>query len=286
MGTSMNAGSQIFQAHDFVFQINSSEPDLMEVVNDLFVDMVLHGTPRQPVHQFEILPSVETGHLRVLIDGFEQYATLNTGSLISHLLIEVNTQAVAASKSLISIHAGSAQLPNGLAVLFPGQSHSGKTTLVTQLSVLGWRFIADEVSAILPDTLAVVPYGKPVALREASVDFLGCNIPRLRRPGSRFETDERFVPPRELSAVMIDPVPVCMVIFPDFADDANFSCDPVTPGETLTRLTHSLLNRSAMTVNTFRLLERLTNDVPAFHLTYGFGAIQPESRMFLETLVR
>ena len=113
--------------------------------------------------------------------------------------------------------------------MLPGASHSGKTTITTALAAAGHRFVADEVSRLDPDDLTIAPYGKPVALRAASVELLAPSIARLRRPGSRFEIDERFVPPSELGAPTDDssaalaaggiasqPVAVAAIVFPRF----------------------------------------------------------------------
>jgi hypothetical protein len=170
-----------------------------------------------------------------------------------------------------------------------GGSHAGKTTLATALATsgTGWSFVADEVSELDPDTLTVAPYGKPVALRPASVALLGADRLGLHGPGSRFEHDARLVPPSSLAqqpaatpslaqhpAATLD---VSLVVFPRF--DASWAgqgstgqpsaiVTPVGPAEALTRLTGLTLVGGTLDRHVFRTLERLVRSAPAYEVVH------------------
>ena len=157
------------------------------------------------------------------------------------------------------------------AIVLPGASHSGKTTITTALAAAGHRFVADEVSRLDPDRLTITPYGKPVALRSASVELLSPTIARLRRGGSRFEIDERFVPPSELGptatggapgsngGIAAEPVEVAAIVFPRFDANGPHRFAPLGPAETLERLVQCTLGdiSTPVGVDVFRILERL-----------------------------
>jgi hypothetical protein len=199
------------------------------------------------------------------------YTSLLEGSLVSHLLMDVNARAAAACRDAgtVPMHAGTVAGALG-AILLPGASHSGKTTITTALAAAGHRFVADEVSRLDPDRLTIAPYGKPVALRSASVELLAPTIARLRRPGSRFEIDERFVPPSELGGLAAQPIEVSAIVFPRYDSAGPHRFAPLGPAETLERLMQCTLGEASTPVgaDVFRILERLVRAVPGHELVY------------------
>jgi hypothetical protein len=94
----------------------------------------------------------------------------------SHLQLYVAESA----RKRIFVHAGVVEWANN-AIVIPGRSHSGKTTLVAELVRAGARFYSDEY-AVFDEHGRVHPYPKPLAVRDASgrqtrcapEDFGGC----------------------------------------------------------------------------------------------------------------
>lgn len=268
----------VFETHtcralDYTFRVSTTDAGLCAVLNDVLADMVVEvgHSPESHVHLVQVLPSTHTDHVRVMIDSAEEFGTLHTGVLLSHLLIEINQRAVGATPQHLALHAGTVRQPpaaGGRAVIFPGQSHSGKTTLISQLALDGWGFIADEVSAVDTTARSVVPYGKPVALRPASVTLLKPSIERLRSSGSRFELDERFVPPRDLGDVVCSPTKLGAVVFPTFDPTLTPAMHQVAPADALTTLIHSTLHPLGTTRSAFVFLAELVREIPCFSMTY------------------
>lgn len=265
--------TQTCRALDYVFRVSTTDIELRAVLNEVLVDMVIAtgSVPERHVHLVQVLTSAQPGHVRVMIDSAEEFATLHTGAVLSHLLIEINQRAVVATPHYLALHAGTARQPalaGGQAVLFAGQSHSGKTTLITQLTLDGWGFIADEVSAIDMTRRRVLPYGKPVALRPRSATLLKPKIERLRRNASPFELDERFVPPRDLGDVACSPTALGAVVFPTFDPMITPFIRQLAPADALTALIHSALHPRGITRDMFMFLASLVREVPCLSVTY------------------
>jgi hypothetical protein len=265
-----------FDAHGVTFTISSPDPDVVAVFDDLLVDFVPAGTPPDPPSiRFTVeatLPDrTDPTWYRVTAGDEVVYTSLLEGSLVSHLLMDVNARAAAACRAAgtVPVHAGTVAGALG-AIVLPGASHSGKTTITTALAATGHRFVADEVSRLDPDHLTIAPYGKPVALRSASVELLAPTIARLRRPGSRFEIDERFVPPVELGGGADRPVEVSAIVFPRYDALGPHRFAPLGPAETLERLMQCTLGEASTPVgaDVFRILERLARAVPGHELRY------------------
>jgi hypothetical protein len=276
--------TRTFDAHGVTFTISSPDADVVAVFDDLLVDFGSDRADRPASDPASIRYAVaatlpdrtDPRWYRVTVGDEVVYTSLIEGSLVSHLLMDVNARAAAACRddATVPLHAGTAAGAKG-AIVLPGASHSGKTTITTALAAAGHRFVADEVSRLDPDRLTIAPYGKPVALRAASVDLLAPSIARLRRPGSRFEIDERFVPPSELATsttggVATQPVEVSAVVFPRFDANGPHRFAPLGKGEALERLMQCTLGVASTPVgaDVFRILERLVRSVPAHELVY------------------
>lgn len=265
-----------FEAHGLGFDITSSNAEVTETFADLLIDMRAERsrTPTRSTaaHLIEIEPVEDPvdGEPRfsVHFDGATVYETLIEGSVVSHVLMEVNQLVATALRSAgsIPLHASSVAGARG-AIVLAGASHSGKTTLASALALTGrngLQFLADEISALEPTQLTVASYGKPAALRSPGLDLLAPYVERLQRAGSRFETDERFVPPSELSARPDEPSRISAIVFPRFdATVAGSSAQltAVVPADALTRLMHLTLGTASLDVDTFRSLERLARTV-------------------------
>ena len=280
--------TRTFDAHGVTFTITSPDADVVAVFDDLLVDFGSAAPSEGPPpirYDVDATSTEDSDHIwyRVTADDDVVYSSLIEGSLVSHLLMDVNTRAAAACRraATVPLHAGTVAGAFG-AIVLPGASHSGKTTITTALAAAGHRFVADEVSRLDPDRLTIAPYGKPVALRSASVELLAPTIARLRRHGSRFEIDERFVPPSELGptatggspgtagGITAEPVEVAAIVFPRFDANGTHRFAPLGPAETLERLMQCTLGDASTRVgaDVFRILERLVRAVPAHELVY------------------
>ncbi|RMF08804.1 MAG: HprK-related kinase A, partial [Alphaproteobacteria bacterium] len=63
------------------------------------------------------------------------------------------------------------------AVIMPGESGRGKSTLTAGLSYNGWRMFSDEFALLRPETLELLPYPRPISLKNQSISVLGARVP-------------------------------------------------------------------------------------------------------------
>lgn len=116
------------------------------------------------------------------------------------------------TKRRVFVHAGVVGW-NGKAIVIPGQSHSGKTTLVTELLKAGATYYSDEY-AVLDKKGLTHPYPKTLSVRE-------------NRSGKQIEyAAESFG-----AAVGKKPLPIAMVVVTDYKEGARWRPSVLSAGK-------------------------------------------------------
>jgi hypothetical protein len=150
----------------------------------------------------------------------EEAAALDHALILlgGHLMIHVAEHA----PEYVFLHAGVVAWERR-ALLLPGVSHAGKSTLVTELVRAGATYYSDEF-ALLDSEGRVHPFTRDI---------------RMRRPGAG---DQIPVPLKQLEGRPgTEPLPVSMVVFAEFAEHARWAPEAVTLGRAvLELLRHSI----------------------------------------------
>lgn len=135
-----------------------------------------------------------------------------------HMYLASQTQEV------VYVHAGVVSWQEG-AVLLPGRSFTGKTTLVQALVKMGADFLSDEY-AIIDRAGMVHPFPRPLSIRD------GTQTRRVSAENLRFL---RRVPPLPVSAVLIG----------RFQQDGHWSPVPGTRGQAVLELLSNTVTAQA-----------------------------------------
>jgi hypothetical protein len=153
---------------------------------------------------------VELRGNRVLVDE-ERFRWTQAPRALDVLDAAIRSRISVLAPERIFIHAGVVE-HGGRALVLPGPSLAGKTTLVAALVSQGAGYLSDEYAVLDADGL-VHPYPKPLSVR---VD-----------PGSRAQRD---VPPERFGAVAEDrALPVALVAGARYESGAEWRPEPRTP---------------------------------------------------------
>ena len=113
----------------------------------------------------------QRGRVRRLHLAYVGHALLARGGNLQEVLAEVEAGVhryiAEHAPQHVFVHAGAVEW-QGRALLFPGKSHSGKTTLIAALLRAGARYLSDEY-AVLDAQGRVHAYPKPLLLRGSEV---------------------------------------------------------------------------------------------------------------------
>lgn len=126
----------------------------------------------------------------------------------------IRAHVAAHAKSWVFIHAGVVEW-RGKAIILPGQSHRGKTTLVSELIRFGAGYMSDEYAVLDADGL-VHPFERDLGVRPSAVD-----------PPSP-------VDPREFGGIRTTtPVEAGMVAFTGYVEDGRWHPEEMTLGNAI-----------------------------------------------------
>ena len=164
--------------------------------------------------------------------------------LVPDLIRVLDDAIIRQLSGMRAIHAG-AVLWNGSAVLLPGATHSGKTSLVVELLKRGAAYFSDEYALIDSDG-RVHPYPRPLLLRDASPE----PIPTL---------------PSEWNAAVGDgPAMVGWILSLEYHPSSAFSLRPVSQGETLLTLLQNTPHILAESPDLIEVFQRAVADTACY----------------------
>lgn len=167
-------------------------------------------TPRGPARA-----GVRPYHL-LYVDSARVTRTTERSELLADVERYLEQTLLVAAPRRLFLHAGVIGW-RGRALVLPGASHAGKTTLVAELVRAGAHYYSDEY-AILDGDGRVHPYPRPL---------------RVRFDG---DVDVRPVAPATLGAVGKRPLPVSLVALCDYRAGARFGPRTLAPGAAMLAL--------------------------------------------------
>jgi|SRR5271166_2951990 len=223
-------------------------------------DALLTASPPSTQSAFELVFDGETYSIRhndteVSRTHSRLDAILELNACLINFFIEACTE-------FLWLHAGAAAR-GGLAVLFPGPSMRGKSTIVSRLLSLGWTYLGDEMIALSIENGKVYPFPQ---------------APTLRTPIGGSELSEKLSIPKTLSVVDPDriarkPMTVGAIVFPAFRPSARGIL--VNYGPSAAALELALSCRSHFKNQRFVVKQacNLIRRVPVFLLEYCDGAL-------------
>jgi hypothetical protein len=125
------------------------------------------------------------GTLDVARDGEILAQGQQSGDALGWVVWDVNRAAADAGADHLLFHSGAVEA-DGTGVLFPGASGSGKSTLTAGLVRAGLGYLTDELAALHMKSGKLVPYPKPITVKEGSFAALADLGPdACPAPGSR-----------------------------------------------------------------------------------------------------
>lgn len=183
-------------------------------------------------------------------------------NLLETLARDARMHIASTAPALIFVHAGVVGW-QGRAIVIPGVSWSGKTTLVAALLRAGATYFSDEY-AVLDACGRVVPYPQPLAIREP--------LRRIR------------VPAADLGApVGADPLPVGRVLLCSYREGAQWAPTRLSPGRAVLALVPHTVSFRRQPEAALRVLRQVVSDATVLEGVRGDAAELAQQILFDST---
>lgn len=225
-----------YQALGFSFDIRISAPladGLVPLVRTAFEGL---SVQRPADHRYVLTEAAGlTGDVvKVQCDGKPVGDPARPEDLFTVLMQDINHRAVASRPNRLMVHAGAVSL-RGRAIILPGRSGAGKTTLTAALLSVGCEYLTDEAVSIDLETLDVERYAKPLSLDLTSYEALGLDGDEWAARG--------VVPPTHFRRLApISSAKAAIIMFSSFEPGAKASMRPLGRPEALIELANNSFN--------------------------------------------
>lgn len=166
MGSTWVTGPSIV-SHGVRFRFRVTRREVLGQLTDRLPYGWKVTTPRSTdrLYSVDIPSSKRARRLSVLHgDEVELARTRDPGDLLDVLEADLRHQVAEHARRRVFVHAGVVGF-RGRAIVIPGRSHSGKSTLVGELIRRGATYYSDEY-AVLDARGRVFPFAKPLSIRE------------------------------------------------------------------------------------------------------------------------
>lgn len=149
----------------------------------------------------------------------------------------------------------------------------GKSTLCAALVNRGWRLLSDELTLFDPTNGNVLPLGRPVSLKNASIDVIRTFAPEA--PLSLVVTDTvkgsvaHMCPPVSSVRRANDPAIPHWLVFPRFESGASTALSRYPKGRAFMQLADNAFNYNVYDKRGFEIVADLINASACYEFRYG-----------------
>ena len=162
---------------------------------------------------------------------------------------------------------------DGKALIIPGESGQGKSTLCAALVSRGWRHLSDEFALIDPQTLEITAHPRPISLKNQSLQAVtewdeGA-IPQSVMIGTPKGSVGYLPPSRAAIEAASDPAMPAAIVFPGFGDDGPPSIEEMDKGRAFIILTACCVNYRELGEEGFAAMSALVAGTPIFRTAYA-----------------
>ena len=161
----------------------------------------------------------------------------------------------------------------GRALVLPAWPGSGKSTLSASLASRGWRFLSDEFGVVTFSGADVLPFPRPVALKNESIDvmrafepegYIGPVFPKTRKG----DVAHLRVPVESVRRGS-ESTRVGAIVFPDFQAGEPVSIRPLEKATAFLKLAGNAFNYEVVGERGFRAVASIIRRCESYVLRYG-----------------
>jgi HprK-related kinase A len=204
--------------------------------------------------------------------GYNPFAPLPVDLTLVTVEMGLNWQSATLTPKHLIFHAGVVER-GGRAIIMPGASGIGKSTLSSGLAYDGWRLFSDEFGFLDYAQDQLIPYPRPVSLKNQSAAVMQAVVPADRFSRAYHNTPKGTItyllPPSESIQRMAEPAKPALLIFPTFERDARPQIEKVSKAEAFILLRNCSVNAQWLGLPAYEALTRIVEGCEAYRIIYS-----------------
>lgn len=262
----------------FVFRIRSSSAAVLSSLTALYPDFPVVGSETFADFHVGVRSS---GGLRRFVrkqvqfefdSGLRPFKPLPWGQAFAMLEWGMNWCIYSHAHTFMIIH-GAVLERGGAAIILPAPSGSGKSTLCAAMMARGWRLLSDELVLIDPADGHLQPLGRPVSLKNRSIEVMRTFAPDAFISQPIHDTSKGSVAHMRPSAESVrrvgERVLPSWVVFPRYVAEATTRLSSVRKSDVFMSLVENAFNYSLLRERGFIAMSQLVERVSGFRVEYG-----------------
>ena len=162
----------------------------------------------------------------------------------------------------------------GFALILPGHSGIGKSTLCAALVTAGWRLLSDELALLGPDDGRLRPLARPISLKNESIEMIKKTAPHAAFGPIATDTSKGRVahmkPPASSVRLAGELASPRLIVLPRFMHQAPLRLAPLSKAKTFFKLAEMALNYDMHGERGFLAMTRLIDASDCYQLEYSW----------------
>ncbi|MCC5947004.1 MAG: hypothetical protein JJT89_00995 [Nitriliruptoraceae bacterium] len=253
------------------WEVATDDPELAELVRDTSADMAADPDADVPLARFE-LRAPDGDHAGVVLrDGAIIGGSTSLSVCFRTLVWGINRWVLdRAGHEHVLLHAGGVVDGDGAAVVLPGPSGTGKSTLTTGLLDRGLHYLSEEAVALDEDG-TVRGYPRPLAIDQGAWEVHAQHTPNRSPRQTSYLEGQWHIRPSSLAPVA-ERGRLVALVFPRYEEQAETRLELLGPSQALIEATNATFGADGSDrVELWKVqrLARLLSDRPAFRLVSG-----------------
>jgi len=224
-----------------------------------------------PVPVFDLV-EVTRDTVRLARDGVTLSGGDTFGGMVAHLGAEVAMTLAGQISNGPTFHAAAVAW-QGRAVMIPGASGAGKTTLTAHLVLEGLQYLSDELCVVPDGASDVVGFARPLGVKPGAWPTFEATLRQTRDAEVVPTNNGLLVRSTRLNAIGAGgPSLLCAIIVPRRRPGHGATLQPLSKGEASLALLATLVNARNLPDHGLAAVTRLARRIPAYAAEYDDAA--------------
>lgn len=273
----MREAGLVLQVGPFTFRIKSSVDSVCEGFQRLYAHYPLLGDGEFADFEVEVAPG---GGLRrwwrrqavFRFDGAEPFLPLPLTHAYPLLEWAMNWCVSMHVQQYLLLHAAVVER-HGLAMILPAPPGSGKSTLSAGLIHRGWRLLSDEMALIALQGHLVTPFGRPISLKNQSIDIIKAYAPEAVFSPTVHDTHKGDVALLKVPAEQVSRIGETArprwVVFPKYVARSQARLTPRSKAQSMLELGRNSFNYMVLGRTGFEALVQVVDRSDCYDFEYS-----------------